>query len=81
MFWALIGMVVFGFGEVIGGFMHGLTIDYMGSKKTVLVSTSITILTFSCALISIYRLKLDYVSYTMCFLWGYQDGVTNTNLN
>jgi MFS family permease len=35
---ALFGMVAFGFGEVLGGFIHGLIIDKIGSRKTIFVN-------------------------------------------
>lgn len=56
MFWALVGMVAFGFGEVIGGFIHGLIIDKLGSKNTVFVSTSVMLLTTGIACWSIWRM-------------------------
>jgi predicted MFS family arabinose efflux permease len=37
-------MVAFGVGEVFGGFLHGLLIDKIGSKKAVLVNVCILIL-------------------------------------
>jgi len=37
-------MVIFGFGEVIGGFIHGLVIDRIGSKKTVFLNLIIILI-------------------------------------
>lgn len=47
------GMVAFGFGEVIGGFITGLVIDRLGSKKTVFYNILVMTLMTTSALISI----------------------------
>ena len=36
-------MVAFGVGEVVGGFLHGLLIDKIGSKKTVFANLLIMV--------------------------------------
>jgi predicted MFS family arabinose efflux permease len=70
-------MVAFGFGEVFGGFFHGLLIDKIGSKKTVFINVLIIIIMTSLSLYSLYNKKFDWKSFLMCFVWGYQDGSLN----
>ena len=36
--YALYGMTAFGFGEVAGGFLHGIICDKIGSKRAVFVN-------------------------------------------
>ena len=70
-------MVAFGFGEVSGGFLHGLLIDKIGSKKTVIINVLIIIIMTFLSLCSLYNNKFDWKSFFMCFVWGYQDGSLN----
>ena len=76
--YALYGMVAFGFGEVIGGYLHGLIIDKLGSKRTCYVNTSIMTITVASCLVSINNGEYNYLSFIMCFCFGWSDGVTNT---
>ena len=50
---ALFGLVAFGFGEVAGGFLHGLLIDKIGSRKTIWVNLIIIISVFTVSIISV----------------------------
>ena len=78
MSWALFAMVLFGFGEVIGGFVHGLVIDKLGSKRTVFVNATVMMIMTGTALASIMSKEFNALSFVMCFCWGWNDGVTNT---
>ena len=64
-------MTAFGFGEVIGGFIHGLILDKIGAKRTVFVNLII----LSCVLISteltLYINKYNWLTFVACFFWGY----------
>jgi len=75
--YALLGMVAFGFGEVFGGFLHGMVIDKLGSKRSCYVNTFFMCIMTATALISINNGKYNYLSYIMCFFWGWNDGVIN----
>ena len=74
---ALYGMVCFGFGEVIGGIAMGQVIDRCGSKmgsiKNVIIALAMCATTYA----SLYQLEYNYMSFIMCFVWGYLDGAVN----
>ena len=74
-------MAVFGAGEILGGLMHGLIIDRIGSKKTVLINIVILILMAIITIISIHSMKYNYLTIIMCLMWGYQDSTVNVFLN
>ena len=74
---ALYGMVAFGVGEVFGGFLHGLLIDRIGSKKAVLVNICILIIVIAATELSLNSLEYNYLTFIMCFCWGYEDGSQN----
>ena len=71
---ALYGMVAFGFGEVIGGFAHGILIDKIGSKKAVIVNLGILVAAIAATIISLKSLEYNFYTFLMCFMWGYEDG-------
>ena len=71
-------MIGLGFGEVIGGFTHGLLIDKLGSKKTVFLNLFYVCVMISTALASISYGKFNALSFAMCFSWGWTDGIMNT---
>lgn len=73
-------MVGFGVGEVVGGFLHGLLIDQIGSKKTVFVNLLIMAVMTLVTMLSLYQLRYNVLTIAMCFMWGYQDGTNNTFL-
>ena len=73
-------MVAFGVGEVMGGINHGLTIDAIGSRKTIFVNLLILTTLTGVTILSINLLTYNYVTFIMCFMWGYQDGSQNTFL-
>jgi predicted MFS family arabinose efflux permease len=70
-------MVAFGFGEVIGGFLHGLLIDKIGSKKAVIVNLAIIVCVIGATIISLNSLQYNFYTFIMCFTWGYEDGSQN----
>jgi predicted MFS family arabinose efflux permease len=74
---ALFGMVAFGFGEVVGGFIHGLIIDWIGSRASIKVNLLVMVVTFSSTLWSLNKMNFDIYTFAMCFMWGYEDGTVN----
>ena len=74
---ALFGMVAFGFGEVIGGFIHGLIIDQVGSRASIKVNLLVMVVTFSATLWSLNDMHYNNYTFLMCFMWGYEDGTVN----
>lgn len=67
-------MVMFGVGEVCGGFGHGVLIDKIGSKAAVWVNMVIMIVMFTVSICCVHKDSFGWLSFAMCFLWGYQDG-------
>ena len=77
---ALFGLVVFGYGEVIGGICHGMLIDKIGSKQTVKFNILLIILMTLSTIYSIIDLRFGLMSFVTCFIWGYLDGASNVFL-
>ena len=75
--YALLGMVAFGFGEVIGGGFNGFVLDKIGSQKGALVNAGLMILCIGVTLLSIEDMKYNFLTFVMCFLWGIEDGALN----
>ena len=73
-------MVAFGVGEVVGGLIHGLVIDRVGSKNTVFINIVIVIIMSITASLNVLILDFGFASVLMCFTWGYNDGSLNTFL-
>lgn len=71
---ALYGMVAFGFGEVFGGFLHGLLIDRIGSRRAVSVNLVILAIVIASTVTSLKSLEYNFWTFLMCFTWGYEDG-------
>jgi len=75
--YALYGMTAFGFGEVFGGFFHVLIIDKIGAKRTVFVNIFILLLVLAATEATLYINDYNWVTFLACFMWGYEDGMTN----
>jgi predicted MFS family arabinose efflux permease len=73
-------MVAFGFGEVIGGFLIGIIIDKIGSKKTSIVNVIIILVLINVTAFSVNSNKYDWITFLMCFLWGFQDSSLNIHI-
>lgn len=67
----LFALIALGFGEVLGGLLLGLIIDKIGSKKTSLINFSVIIILISVTILSINSEKYNWLTYVMCFLWGF----------
>jgi predicted MFS family arabinose efflux permease len=73
-------MVAFGFGEVVGGLIHGWLIDTFGSRRTIAANILVLIIVFSVTEMSLFTLKYNLLTFIMCFMWGYEDGTQNIYL-
>ena len=74
---ALYAMISFGFGEVLGGILMGLVIDYFGSKMGSLKNVVLAVLMTASTYGSLYYLEYNYLTFIMCFLWGYVHAAIN----
>mmetsp|Transcript_20383 Transcript_20383/g.31114 ORF Transcript_20383/g.31114 Transcript_20383/m.31114 type:complete len:169 (+) Transcript_20383:1061-1567(+) len=74
---ALMAMIWFGVGEVLGGIAEGFIIDIVGSRRTTWFNALICLAMTAVTIWSLDRLTYDWVTKLMCFLWGFQDGALN----
>jgi predicted MFS family arabinose efflux permease len=77
---ALFGLVVFGYGEVVGGILHGILIDKIGSRETVKFNILLILIMIFSTIFSIIDLRFNVMTFVTCFLWGYADGALNVFL-
>jgi predicted MFS family arabinose efflux permease len=75
----MLGMVAFGVGEMLGGFIIGQVVDRFDSKKAVLANVSIIVVMTLVTLWFIFADKFNWLAFAMCLLWGVQDGALNTH--
>ena len=74
---ALVGMIAFGAGEIIGGLLLGVIIDKIGSKYTCIINIMIVGVQGLVTILSINSADYNALSFLMTFLWGFQDGALN----
>jgi predicted MFS family arabinose efflux permease len=67
----MLAMVLFGVGEILGCFFIGFIVDKLGSKKAVLFNLAILAAMFSVTFIYIHIYEYGFLSFLMCFLWGF----------
>ncbi len=67
----LFALIALGFGEVFGGLLLGLIIDKIGSKKTSLINFSVIIILIAVTIFSINSERYNWLTYLMCFFWGF----------
>ena len=70
-------MVILGFGEVIGGYLMGIVIDRYDAKIGSIKNVIIAIVMSATTIASCKMLEYNYMSFIMCFVWGYLDGAIN----
>ena len=68
---AFFAMTVFGFSEMAGSMFIGLFIDKFGLKKTSFFNVFIIAAMSGVTIYSIWLQQYNWVSYVMCFLWGF----------
>lgn len=74
-------MVIFGVGELLGGLTQGYIIDYVGSKKTCFYNVVLIAIQGVVTIISIDQMQYNWMTFLMCFIWGFQDSSINTHVN
>ena len=72
-------MIFFGVGEVLGGVLSGPIIDSIGTFWGCYVNVLIVLIEGVVTVISIHSGEYNWVTYFMCFMWGYQDGALNVH--
>lgn len=72
-------MVLFGVGEMAGGYVTGQLCDKYSQKYTCLINSVVCLVMTAVTLGSLFWLKFNWLSFVMCFTWGYQDGSLNTH--
>jgi len=67
-------MMFFGAGSVVSGVVNGIVQDKIGPKKSALLTTGIIIVM---TIITVFNVRatseFGWLSYLMCFIWGFQD--------
>ena len=77
---ALQALVFFGLGEVICGAIMGYVNDKVGAKKTCLVNIIIIIITTALTILNLYELEYNFLTFVVCFMWGFQDAAVNLHI-
>eukprot|EP00347_Sterkiella_histriomuscorum_P022843 403336943 len=77
---AMLAMVAFGVGEMIGGQIIGQVVDKVSSKAACVVNLGIMIvmMAFTFAFLGVY--EYGWLPFLMCFFWGLQDSSVNTHV-
>ena len=75
----MLAMVLFGFGEIVGGFFIGYFIDKYSSRFAVLINVAIIVLMGIVTSIFIEQWHYNFTAFLMCFLWGFQDSAVHTH--
>lgn len=75
--YALLTMISFGIGEVIGGFFMGWFLDRFNPKKGIITILIIIIVMIGITLWSIGIERYNFITFMMSFAWGIQDGTIN----
>lgn len=68
---ALIGMTTFGAGQFSSALIMGVVNDKLGSKTTCFLNCIFVAACGGMVIYSLTRLEYDYVSFLMCYLWGF----------
>ena len=77
--YSMLAMVLFGIGEVVGGFFIGFFIDKFSSRFAVLINITIIIAMGTVTTIFIDQWHFNATAFVMCFLWGFQDSAVHTH--
>jgi predicted MFS family arabinose efflux permease len=76
---SIVAMVVFGFGEVIGGLIIGQVIDRRGSRYVAVVNVLIVLIMTFVTLAFLGINQFNLLAFLMTFMWGLQDSTVNTH--
>ena len=74
---ALMDMVAFGVGNVFGGLFFGILANKLSPKNACYVNVFLICVQGVVTVFSLDSMHFGILSYTMCFIWGLQDGVVN----
>ena len=72
-------MVLFGVGEIMGGFFIGFFIDKFSSRFAVMINLVLIVVMGGVTLLFINQFSYNFLAYLMCFLWGFQDSAVHTH--
>ena len=68
---AMIAMVLFGVGEVLGCFFIGYMVDHYGSRISVFINLSIIVVMIGLTLGFIMQYEYNFLVFAMTFMWGF----------
>ena len=72
-------MVLFGVGELLGGFFIGFIVDRFGSKLAAIVNVVIILAMISTTITFLLIDEFSWLAFLMTFLWGFQDSAVVTH--
>lgn len=78
---ALLWMIVFGIGEVLGAILIGKLIEKTNNKSSVFWVTILVMITCVTTAFQHSRQTYDFVWFGVTFLWGLCDSTINTTIN
>lgn len=76
---AMLAMVLFGVGEILGCFYIGAIVDKYGSKTATVCNLVNILLMIGSTIAFILIFEFNYLAWIMCFFWGFTDSAINTN--
>ena len=78
---ALYAMSMFGVGEIVGSNIMGAVVDKFGPKMGTVMNNFNILAMVLVTLINFHVLKYDFLSFLLCFTWGWLDGSLNSHVN
>mmetsp|Transcript_17947 Transcript_17947/g.17138 ORF Transcript_17947/g.17138 Transcript_17947/m.17138 type:complete len:173 (+) Transcript_17947:111-629(+) len=76
---SMYAMVVFGGGEICGGFFIGQIVDRINSKAAIWVNLASMVVMTGFTLGFLADFSYGWLVFAMTFTWGFQDGCVNTH--
>jgi len=76
---SMFAMVLFGVGEIMGGFFIGYFIDKYSNKTAVRYNIVIIVVMGLVTALFVEQWSYNFIAYLMCFMWGFQDSALHTH--
>ncbi|CDW80605.1 major facilitator superfamily protein [Stylonychia lemnae] len=75
---AMLTMVSFGAGEIVGSISTGIMIDKYGNKKTAMLNIFFVLIQSILMAVYLINYQFSWFTYVVTFAWGLQDSSSNT---
>jgi len=73
-------MSFFGLGEIFGSQVMGMVIDKVGANKATFMNLANILAMIAITIYNLHDLTYNYLSFFMCFVWGWLDGSLNIHV-